>query len=189
MASRRVEGPERCLSRTSAAPMAATWKRSWYGVAVGLKMGRGRGRVWAGSVGMRRSRGQTGAWLRVGGGASGSTEERPTRRKMGRAPPEVQRICFRVPEKPRLRAPGTWAVRMSRVRRRDCEWLCFSFPFSSRSQSLGENRDVQGQTDGQTHPLCPTYVWPRGRPFLSGPRPLKQFQDAPVWTYFPKVKN
>lgn len=67
---------------------------------------------------------------------------------MGRTPPEVQRIRFRVPEELRLRAPCVWAVRVSRVRRGDCECVCFSFSFPFHSQSLGENRDVQGQTDG-----------------------------------------
>lgn len=59
----------------------------------------------------------------------------------------------------------------------------------TRSQCPPEHRKVQRQGYGQTHPLCPSVVWPRGRPFLSGLHPLKRFQGTHIWPSVPRVKS
>lgn len=154
-------------------------------------------------VGRRRRGAQKEAWPRVGwawplegGRGRGSWEERPGRRHVAWSRPEggvgpagTSEAAGPECRKGRACAPGRSEGGSAGAAVGTTEQVYSWFPLAFFSQSHPENRKVQDPTDGQTHPLCPTSVWPRGRQFLSGPRPLKRLLVTPVWTSLPKVQS
>lgn len=147
-----------------------------------LGMGRGRG-----LVGVASSGGGAAAAGRKGLG--GATWLGPAPRAVS-APPELQRRL--VPSAGRAVPARSGHLRAAARARplglRIKSTLGFRSPsFLSHIRKTGNCR--QDPTDGQTHPLRPTSVWPRGRQFLPGPRPLKRLLPPPVWTDLPKVKS
>lgn len=113
--------------------------------------------------GVGRGGGRSGAGPRAARkGLGGETEVGPAPWGRCRAPAGTsEATCFQVPEGPGLRAPGIWGP--ARKGLRAGLW----FRFSSFSEPHGVNRNVQGQSDGQTHSMFPPHVFGYEGPYSS----------------------